>query len=70
MRLIDQGEGRTVSLYFHVKLTPPVEVPVGEETTACAQIAYELRKAGKAALQKICEPQGYDISISTTHVVY
>ena len=67
--LIDQGEGRTVSLYFHVKLTPPAAVPAGH-TEIGAQIAYELRKAGKAALQKIVEPQGYDVSISSTHVVY
>ena len=69
MSLIDQGEGRTVSLYFHVKLTPPEVMPAGH-TEIAAQIAYELRKAGKAALQKIVEPQGYDVFISTTHVIY
>lgn len=67
--LIDQGEGRTVSLYFHVKLTPPSPMPVGH-TEVGAQIAYELRKAGKAALKTIVEPQGYDVSITSTHVVY
>lgn len=66
--LIDQGEGRTVSLVFHVKLSPPVPGPVGR-TTMAASIAYELRMAGEKVLRAVCEGQGYNIDIDSTSLV-
>ena len=68
MSLLDQGEGRTVSLIFHVKLSPPVPGPVGR-TTMAASIAYELRMAGEKLLLKICEGQGYSVDIDSTSLV-
>ena len=69
MSLIDQGEGRTVSLYFNVKLTPPADGPVGE-TDGASQIVEDLQIAGSEALKKVVEGQGYNVEISTAYFIF
>lgn len=69
MSLIDQGEGRTLSLYYNVKLTPPVDGPVGE-TEGAAEIAKMLQIAGSKALHELVKSQGYQIDITATCFIY
>lgn len=69
MRLIDQGEGRTLSLYYNVKLTPPVDGPVGE-TEGAAEIAKMLQEAGSKALRDVVKDQGYQVDITATAFIY
>ena len=69
MSLLDQGEGRTVSLYYNVKLTPPVDGPVGE-TDGASGIIKDLQIAGAEALKKVVEGQGYNVDITTTYFIF
>lgn len=69
MTLADQAEGRTVSLYFNVKLTPAADGPVGE-TDGASQIVKDLQVAGAKALHKVVEGQGYDVDITTTYFIF
>lgn len=69
MSLIDQGEGRTLSLYYNVKLTPPVDGPVGE-TEGAAEIAKMLQEAGSKALRDVVKDQGYQVDITATAFIY
>lgn len=69
MSLSDQGEGRTVSLYYNVKLTPPVDGPVGE-TEGAAEIAKMLQEAGSKALRDVVKDQGYQVDITATAFIY
>ena len=69
MKLIDQAEGRTVSLYFNVKLTPPADGPVGE-TDGASQIVKALQIAGAEALKKVVEGQGYNVDITTAYFIF
>ena len=69
MSLADQGEGRIVSLYFNVKLTPPVDGPVGE-TDGASKIVKDLQIAGAKALQKVVEGQGYNVDITTAYFIF
>lgn len=69
MSLIDQGEGRIVSLHFRVKLSPPEGMPYGE-TDGAADIAKVLLETGSAALKEVVAGQGYDIEILTTYFIF
>lgn len=70
MSLIDQAEGRTVTLLFKVKLSPPEDMPVGYDTDNAQQIAEALLKTGSAALGKTVEGQGYDVALSTAYFIF
>ena len=67
--LADQGEGRIISLHFRVKLTPEVEVPLGE-TDGARDIVGQLEKAGMEALAKVMCGHGYDASITTAYFIF
>lgn len=69
MKLIDQGEGRVVSLHYSVKLSPPVDGPIGE-TEGAAEIAKALQAAGSKALHEVVRDQGYQIDITATALIY
>lgn len=67
--LIDQAEGRVVTLYFKVRLSPPEDMPIGE-TDGAQQIADVLQSEGSAALKKVVEGQGYNVAISTACFIF
>lgn len=69
MKLVDQGEGRVVSLHYSVKLSPPVDGPIGE-TDSAAEIAKTLQVAGSKALHEVVKDQGYQIDITATAFIY
>ena len=68
--LLDQAEGRIVTLLYKVKLSPPEDTPVGDDTDGAQKVAEELLKIGSAALAETVAGQGYEVAISTAYFIY
>ena len=68
--LIDEAEGRVVTLLYKVRLSPPDDMPVGDDTDGAKKIIEELLQAGSAALGKNVAGQGYRAEISTAYFIF
>lgn len=64
----DNAEGRTVSLGFYVKLTPP-DAPIGE-TDSAMEIGSGLIREAILLLKNAGEREGFTVEIYATNVVY
>ena len=63
-------EGRTVTLMYKVKLSPPDNTPVGDDTEGAQQLAEALLKTGSAALAETVAGLDYEVAISTAYFVF
>lgn len=68
MRLSGVAEGRTISLGFHIRLTPP-EAQIGE-TDSAAQIGHALISQTMRNLKQAAESEGFAVEIFASNVVY
>jgi len=66
--MADKSDGRVISLYFHVKLTPPA-APLGHTDYAEA-IGKGLIKEAMLLLKNAGEAEGFTVQITATNVVY
>lgn len=66
--LADKAEGRIISLYFHIKLTPP-DVPLGD-TDGADLIGIGLIKEAMLLLKTAGEKEGFSVQITATNIVY
>lgn len=63
-----QAEGRTISLGFHVRLTPP-DAPPGD-TDSAMEIGRGLIREAMLMLKSTGEAEGFAVEITATNVVY
>lgn len=70
MKFIDQGDGRVITVYYKLKLSPPNGTPVGDDTIGAEKIAEVLQTAGSEAIRKLVDGQGYDAAISTAYFIF
>lgn len=66
--LADKAEGRIISLYFHIKFTPPA-APLGETDNADL-IGIGLIKEAMLLLKTAGEKEGFNVQITATNIVY
>lgn len=63
-------DGRVVTLLYKVRLSPPENTPLGDDTDGAQKVAEELLKTGSAALGDVVAKQGYSVAISTAYFIF